>query len=125
MKIKFTFTRNNSFKSEHLTKRYRFLNVFCVFTKTIKVNFDILYKMTENFINRNRLMSIILNLFLLLILNSCYYRQGRPSPSETMMHFPSVSDSPLVSKNCMTLWKNFKMLPFPDKFSDDFHPPNF
>src|SRR6218665_1581168 len=41
-----------------------------------------------------------------------------------MMLFPSVSDSPLFSKNFWTLRKIFTILPFSDKFLD-FHPPKF
>src|SRR6218665_102449 len=36
--------------------------------------------------------------------------------------FPSASDFPLFSKKFQTLWKIFKILPFPEKFLD-FHPP--
>src|SRR6218665_1201143 len=39
---------------------------------------------------------------------------GAPIPPEAMMHFPSVSNFPLFSKNFQTLWKIFKILPFPD-----------
>src|SRR6218665_302254 len=41
-----------------------------------------------------------------------------------MMHFPPVSDFPLFSKNFKTLWKIYKIIPFPKKISD-FHPPKF
>src|SRR6218665_3951559 len=49
---------------------------------------------------------------------------GASIPSETMMHFPPVTDSPLFSKNFRTLRKIFKLLPFTEKFID-FHPPKF
>src|SRR6218665_3622961 len=45
-------------------------------------------------------------------------------PPEFMMHFPSVSDFPLFSKQFQTLWKIFKILPFREKFLD-FHLPKF
>src|SRR6218665_1028711 len=40
-----------------------------------------------------------------------FFKQGRPS-SEAMMHFPSVSDFPLFSKNFLTPWTNFPHLTF-------------
>ena len=56
---------------------------------------------------------------------SVLWGQGRPSPPETMMHFPSpVSDFPLFSKNVQTPRKIFTILLFPGKFLD-FHPPKF
>src|SRR6218665_16400 len=54
---------------------------------------------------------------------TCTLSQGRPSPSETMMHFFPCFRFPQLSKNVLTLWKNVTILPFPDKFSD-FHPQN-
>src|SRR6218665_3791187 len=45
-------------------------------------------------------------------------------PLEAMMHFPPVSNFPLFSTNFQTLWKIFKILPFPENFLD-FHPPKF
>src|SRR6218665_1827590 len=45
-------------------------------------------------------------------------------PPEAMMHFPPCFRFPLFSKKFQTLWKIFKILPFPDKFLD-FHPPKF
>src|SRR6218665_3852964 len=41
-----------------------------------------------------------------------------------MMHFPPVSDFLLFLTNFQTLWKIFKMLPFPEKLFD-FHPQTF
>src|SRR6218665_2025720 len=41
-----------------------------------------------------------------------------------MMHFPSVSDSPLFPKHFLTPWKMSQILPFPETFLD-FHPPKF
>src|SRR6218665_3216294 len=49
---------------------------------------------------------------------------GGVHPSEAMMHFPPVLDFPLFSKNLQTMWKFFKILPFPEKFLH-FHPPKF
>src|SRR6218665_4225773 len=43
-------------------------------------------------------------------------------PSEAMMHFPSVSDSP-ISEKIVRLVENFSNLTFPKKFLD-FHLPN-
>src|SRR6218665_806208 len=43
--------------------------------------------------------------------------QGRPPPSETMMHSPYFR-FPLFSKNFQTLWKIFEILPFPEFFFD-------
>ena len=37
-------------------------------------------------------------------------------PSEAMMHFSPVSDFPSVSEKISTLWKMFKISPFPHKF---------
>src|SRR6218665_4194661 len=46
-------------------------------------------------------------------------------PPEAMVHFPSLFQIPhLFSINFHTLWKIFKILPFPEKFLD-FHPPKF
>src|SRR6218665_2506262 len=41
-----------------------------------------------------------------------------------MMHFPLFQISSLFSKKFQTLWKVFKILPFPEKCLD-FHPPKF
>src|SRR6218665_1259501 len=54
----------------------------------------------------------------------CVQAPGASIPLEAMMHFPPVSDFPLFSTNFQTLWKIFKILPFPEKFFD-FHPPKF
>ena len=52
------------------------------------------------------------------------YTQGRPSPPETMMHFPPVSDFPPIFKKLSDSEENFKNLSFPENFFD-FHPPIF
>src|SRR6218665_3554113 len=52
------------------------------------------------------------------------YRQGRPSPPETMMHFPPVSDFPPISEKISDFLNFFTILPFPEKFLD-FHPPKY
>ena len=50
---------------------------------------------------------------------------GASIPSEAMMHFPPPCFSfPLFSKKFQTLWKIFKILPFPEK-SLDFHTSKF
>src|SRR6218665_2339056 len=50
---------------------------------------------------------------------ACSLVQGRPSPTETMMHFPPLFQiSLLFSKNFQTLRKIFTILPFPEKFLD-------
>jgi len=49
---------------------------------------------------------------------------GASIPSETMMHFPPVSDPPIFSKNFRTLRKILEILPFPEKVLD-FHTPKF
>src|SRR6218665_4016079 len=50
---------------------------------------------------------------------------GASIPPEAMMHFPPCFRfPPLFSKNCLTFWKIYKMLPFPEKISY-FHPPKF
>jgi len=51
-------------------------------------------------------------------------RQGRPSPSGHNAFSPCFRFPSLFSKNFQTLWKIFKILPFPEKFLD-FHPPKF
>src|SRR6218665_3514031 len=51
------------------------------------------------------------------------HTQGRTSiPSETMMHFPPVSDSPPISEKFSDFLRNFYNVTF--KFLD-FHPPKF
>src|SRR6218665_420375 len=51
------------------------------------------------------------------------YVQGRPSPSEAMMHFPCFRFPPYFRK-MFRRSKILKMLPFPEKFLD-FHPQKF
>src|SRR6218665_4169398 len=50
--------------------------------------------------------------------------QGRPFPSENMMHFTLFQISPIFPKNFRTPRKIVTILPFPDKFLD-IHPPKF
>src|SRR6218665_3833392 len=64
-------------------------------------------------------------IFAYILKSSRTYLQGRPSPSETMMHFrPLFQIFPLFSRNFQTLRKMLTILPFPEKFLD-FHPPKF
>src|SRR6218665_1373712 len=50
---------------------------------------------------------------------ACSLVQGRPSPTETMMHFPPLFQiSLLFSKKFQTLRKIFTILFFPEKFLD-------
>ena len=51
-------------------------------------------------------------------------RQGRPSPPETMMHFPPCFRFPPYSEKFSDFLQIFTILPFPEKFLD-FHPPKF
>src|SRR6218665_854013 len=50
-------------------------------------------------------------------------RAGASISSETMMHLPPVSDSPLLRKIFFLFLHFFTILPFPEKFLD-FHPPS-
>ena len=51
-------------------------------------------------------------------------RQGRPSPPETMMHFPPCFRFPPIFEKFSDSRKLFTILPIPEKFLD-FHPPKF